>query len=72
MNPEYLDANKDLVSKLFRAYGLYNATLGAVGVVGIAVSKLFRAYGLYNSHLGQGVIYRNGVSKLFRAYGLYN
>ena len=24
MNPEYLDANKDLVSKLFRAYGLYN------------------------------------------------
>ena len=36
------------VSKLFRAYGLYNESLYAILGMGRMVSKLFRAYGLYN------------------------
>ena len=37
-----------VVSKLFRAYGLYNViALTCVSMAHI-VSKLFRAYGLYN------------------------
>ena len=37
-----------MVSKLFRAYGLYNED-GLKGTIDrLLVSKLFRAYGLYN------------------------
>ena len=36
------------VSKLFRAYGLYNFQKGGVFISYVKVSKLFRAYGLYN------------------------
>ena len=37
------------VSKLFRAYGLYNYDkLVVIILFGYFVSKLFRAYGLYN------------------------
>ena len=38
----------DIVSKLFRAYGLYNVCLVASDKLLTIVSKLFRAYGLYN------------------------
>ena len=60
-----------LVSKLFRAYGLYN--LAAPDITGNDkhVSKLFRAYGLYNK-LRSSIYPLSIVSKLFRAYGLYN
>ena len=38
------------VSKLFRAYGLYNVSKDEVSAsMGMIVSKLFRAYGLYNT-----------------------
>ena len=37
-----------VVSKLFRAYGLYNISLEDVKEMLTEVSKLFRAYGLYN------------------------
>ena len=37
------------VSKLFRAYGLYNQASSDDSVILVMVSKLFRAYGLYNS-----------------------
>ena len=37
-----------LVSKLFRAYGLYNTTGDNKTFAIVPVSKLFRAYGLYN------------------------
>ena len=40
--------NFKLVSKLFRAYGLYNGVHTLYNVSFIRVSKLFRAYGLYN------------------------
>ena len=36
-----------MVSKLFRAYGLYNAVRADIPYA-LSVSKLFRAYGLYN------------------------
>ena len=38
----------DFVSKLFRAYGLYNGKYSKGECVELCVSKLFRAYGLYN------------------------
>ena len=45
-----LYADDTLVSKLFRAYGLYNyQTLITLSKPVFFVSKLFRAYGLYNS-----------------------
>ena len=37
-----------LVSKLFRAYGLYNGKSPSKIAQRLKVSKLFRAYGLYN------------------------
>ena len=37
-----------LVSKLFRAYRLYNVTFDLVEMMLFGVSKLFRAYRLYN------------------------
>ena len=37
-----------MVSKLFRAYGLYNKLIIALKSGKTFVSKLFRAYGLYN------------------------
>ena len=37
------------VSKLFRAYRLYNRSLIAVDLSSVGVSKLFRAYRLYNN-----------------------
>ena len=43
--------NKIPVSKLFRAYGLYNGIKGTDQLFPDAVSKLFRAYGLYNSFI---------------------
>ena len=59
------------VSKLFRAYRLYNK-LVRYNVCGAKrVSKLFRAYRLYN----EVIIMMDEcqvVSKLFRAYRLYN
>ena len=62
-----------LVSKLFRAYGLYNESLYAIlGMGRMPVSKLFRAYGLYNMSPEDALKTLNEVSKLFRAYGLYN
>ena len=62
-----------VVSKLFRAYGLYNCEMSPHNIQAIIVSKLFRAYGLYNQY-GNYIYYTAGniVSKLFRAYGLYN
>ena len=39
------------VSKLFRAYRLYNAVLDKAAIEEIGVSKLFRAYRLYNDKL---------------------
>ena len=39
---------EEIVSKLFRAYGLYNRFLLRSKNISIIVSKLFRAYGLYN------------------------
>ena len=43
------------VSKLFRAYGLYNQKEIFMELeFTYEVSKLFRAYGLYNSRVGQG------------------
>ena len=38
----------DKVSKLFRAYRLYNRVDNEGWVIGVVVSKLFRAYRLYN------------------------
>ena len=68
---EYTYGIEHCVSKLFRAYGLYNNVLLVDFDFVIDVSKLFRAYGLYNSNLGT---FKEAakVSKLFRAYGLYN
>ena len=37
-----------IVSKLFRAYRLYNDKIGDENKLSNIVSKLFRAYGLYN------------------------
>ena len=37
-----------VVSKLFRAYGLYNNVHSELYRIHLLVSKLFRAYGLYN------------------------
>ena len=39
--------NFDEISKLFRAYGLYNEGESMINLA-VVVSKLFRAYGLYN------------------------
>ena len=62
-----------MVSKLFRAYRLYNLVIALlVGIDIFVVSKLFRAYRLYNEEsvcILYNVIL---VSKLFRAYRLYN
>ena len=42
-------AESEAVSKLFRAYGLYNHCINVFDTDGNEmVSKLFRAYGLYN------------------------
>ena len=41
-----------LVSKLFRAYGLYNEGFIIAKGIDDRVSKLFRAYGLYNKIYG--------------------
>ena len=62
------------VSKLFRAYGLYNSHVDKDDKnQTVTVSKLFRAYGLYNEALERSYQFPNAfVSKLFRAYGLYN
>ena len=61
------------VSKLFRAYGLYNEyEVGDAIIMDGLVSKLFRAYGLYNTIVYAELDLRYLVSKLFRAYGLYN
>ena len=38
-----------MVSKLFRAYGLYNGMRVSKDDAAGIVSKLFRAYGLYNN-----------------------
>ena len=38
----------EIVSKLFRAYGLYNDIMNNYFYAFREVSKLFRAYGLYN------------------------
>ena len=38
----------ECVSKLFRAYGLYNQYQSSIMAMDSIVSKLFRAYGLYN------------------------
>ena len=49
-----------MVSKLFRAYGLYNILKdGKLEMLG-GVSKLFRAYGLYN--VTGNVDFNNGIS----------
>ena len=48
INEIYNDIHK-FVSKLFRAYGLYNTILNKEYEKMLKVSKLFRAYGLYNS-----------------------
>ena len=37
-----------IVSKLFRAYRLYNGAMNKVTINLVCVSKLFRAYRLYN------------------------
>ena len=63
--------NFDEISKLFRAYGLYNEGESMINLA-VVVSKLFRAYGLYNIIISKVSIRLNLVSKLFRAYGLYN
>ena len=61
------------VSKLFRAYGLYNNILKPIKFnIRFTVSKLFRAYGLYNYFPLHHQFRYLHVSKLFRAYGLYN
>ena len=60
------------VSKLFRAYGLYNVLQLKRESISLIVSKLFRAYGLYNNIKKIKKIKCLIVSKLFRAYGLYN
>ena len=60
------------VSKLFRAYGLYNCEMSPHNIQAIIVSKLFRAYGLYNYLIFVVMGIFQEVSKLFRAYGLYN
>ena len=39
------------VSKLFRAYGLYNDVKSLDKYLTNKVSKLFRAYGLYNRNM---------------------
>ena len=61
-----------MVSKLFRAYRLYNQILldneNETGMV----SKLFRAYRLYNDVDFICTRFIGEVSKLFRAYRLYN
>ena len=61
-----------IVSKLFRAYRLYNSFIVS-GIVNTneGVSKLFRAYRLYNVIMKQEILVVF-VSKLFRAYRLYN
>ena len=60
------------VSKLFRAYGLYNDLDQRLEDI-MVVSKLFRAYGLYNQPpTCIQLLTLLEVSKLFRAYGLYN
>ena len=43
-----LIVGNQMVSKLFRAYRLYNLKSGKVFEFPMDVSKLFRAYGLYN------------------------
>ena len=62
-----------IVSKLFRAYRLYNDKIGDENKLSNIVSKLFRAYRLYNLVIALLVgIDIFVVSKLFRAYRLYN
>ena len=61
-----------IVSKLFRAYGLYNVYKTTAQYTDGLVSKLFRAYGLYNLNTTIRRKIWLLVSKLFRAYGLYN
>ena len=63
---------RSLVSKLFRAYRLYNKIVTLFYNRNIDVSKLFRAYRLYNDIAQQSGDAVTGVSKLFRAYRLYN
>ena len=61
------------VSKLFRAYELYNTNPEGEKIYLILVSKLFRAYELYNmEEEAMACTYIDEVSKLFRAYELYN
>ena len=71
MSPHNIQAI--IVSKLFRAYGLYNQYGNYIYyTAGNIVSKLFRAYGLYNYLIFVVMGIFQEVSKLFRAYGLYN
>ena len=49
-NGKRADKKGLFVSKLFRAYGLYNRILECFREDEEEVSKLFRAYGLYNCY----------------------
>ena len=55
--------NVNIVSKLFRAYGLYNGGYNGLSFEIPKVSKLFRAYGLYNGMLNFTRIFRQGSFK---------
>ena len=61
------------VSKLFRAYGLYNEHIvGGKSLSYIQFQSSFELTGYITSIMNALLVVEDFVSKLFRAYGLYN
>ena len=60
------------VSKLFRAYGLYNESEIVKVAAEVAFQSSFELTGYITEHNYIGGGWFIPVSKLFRAYGLYN
>ena len=62
----------EFVSKLFRAYGLYNEGDYDVKVISVRFQSSFELTGYITHNQFQRIEGEFKVSKLFRAYGLYN
>ena len=67
-----MDVKAFIVSKLFRAYGLYNVPVRYFNTDGDKFQSSFELTGYITYQLLNANLKKKQVSKLFRAYGLYN